>query len=155
MVALAGLALIALAASLVVDRRLLGAALLALAAAFVTLDLLRARTPSSLVLYATGLLVLGELASFAAGLRAIDLLDTTIITRRSLYLLAVALGAATVATICELASRIAIGGGLAPATIGVGATIALLALVSAAARPRRTNPPSPAAAVNQRDHRRR
>jgi hypothetical protein len=141
--ALGGAALLALALALALPARrpLLGAALVLLAAEIVALDLLRTRSPLALVACAAGLLTLGELASLSVSLRAVELVTRTVAIRRTAYLAAVALGAAAVAAVVELATRIAIGGGLGSAALGVGAILLLLAATSglALARSRRSS----------------
>ncbi len=123
-----------LALSLGAQRVLLGGALGLLGAQIVVLDALAARSPVVLVLCAAALLTLGELASLSVGLRAVELVDRAVVRRRCAYLGAVAAGAGAAAGLVELASRIAIRGGLLAGAIGVGATVALLALVALLAR---------------------
>jgi hypothetical protein len=115
---------------------LIGLALVALAAESVTLEELRAHSAAALVLYAASLLTLGEVAAFSISLRSVTLVERRVAVRTVAYLAAVAAGAAAVAGIVELATRITIGGGLGAAAIGIGATVALLALTSALARVR-------------------
>jgi hypothetical protein len=124
----------ALAVALSGRQRLLGGALAALGAQIITLEELRAPAGAVLVLYAAGLLLLGELASFAISLRAVELVARRVVRRRSAYLAAVAAGAAAVAAAVLLAARIAIGGGLASAALGVGAIVVLIGATSALAR---------------------
>jgi hypothetical protein len=136
--ALGGAALLALALALALPARspLLGASLVLLAAEIVALDLLRTRSPLALVVCAAGLLTLGELAALSVSLRAVELVSRTVALRRTAYLAAVALGAAAVAAVVELATRIAIGGGLGSAALGVGAIVLLLGATSGLARAR-------------------
>jgi hypothetical protein len=124
---------IVLALALAGRDPLLGGAVALLGADVVALDVIRARPGAVLVLCAAGLLTLGELASLSASLRAVDLLSRRLAARRAVYLVCVAAGGAAVAALVELATHIAIGGGLVSAAIGVGATIVLLGLTSALA----------------------
>jgi hypothetical protein len=132
--ALGGVAVLALALAMGGRQRLLGAALALLAAQIVTLAELRAPPGAVLVLFAAGLLLLGELASLAISLRAVELVARRVVRRRAAYLAAVAAGGAAVAAAVLLAAQIAIGGGLGSAALGVGAIVVLVGVTSALVR---------------------
>jgi hypothetical protein len=135
--ALGGAAVVALALALAGRERLLGLALLALGSEIVALDAIRQRSAVVLVVCAAGLLTLGELATFALSLRAVELIERSLALRRCAHLAAIAAGGGAVAALVELATRIALRGGLASAVLGVGAVVLLLGLTSALARARR------------------
>jgi hypothetical protein len=130
-------AVVALGVALGGRQRLLGVALAALAGQVVALEELRPPAGAVLVLCAAGLLLLGELASFAISLRAVELVARRVVRRRGAYLAAVAAGGAAAAAAVLLAARIAIGGGLASAALGVGAIVVLIGATSALTRSHR------------------
>jgi len=105
-------------------------AVVAVAAQIVAVDLLRGRSAVALVLCAAGLLTACELAWLSLGLRSVELVARRVLARAGARLAAVALGALAAAALVEAASRLAIGGGLGAAVLGVGATILLVALIS-------------------------
>lgn len=132
-VALGGSGVLALALSLWRRPLALGAALVALAAELVTLDVLLARSGAALVAFAAGLLTLGELVALSGGLRAVELIERRLLARTAAHLVAVALGGAAAAAAVRLAAGVAIGGGLRAAALGIAAAVALLAATAALA----------------------
>ena len=137
--ALGGAAVLALAIALArpARRLLVGATIVLLAAELVTLDLLRSRSPVALVLCAAGLLTLGELAFLSTSLRG-GRAGRAQRSRRGAPPTSalVALGALAVATLVDLATRIAIGGGLSSAAVGIAAIVLLLGATSTVAQAR-------------------
>jgi hypothetical protein len=142
-IALGSVGVLALAVSLLRSSPVLGGAIAALGAEVVVLELVRARSLAVLVAYAAVLITLGELSSWSFSLRAVELVDRAVVTRRFAYLAVVALGGVAAAGVVALASRIALGGGLSAGAAGVCAAVLVLALTSALARARhRERPPT-------------
>jgi hypothetical protein len=140
-IALGSIGVLALAVTLLRSSHALGAALLALAGEVIVLELVRARSLALLVVYAGALITLGELSAFSSSLRAVDLVERVVLSRRLGYLGLVAVGGLAVAAIAALATRIAIGGGLSAAVVGVIAAVLVLALTTGLDRSRRRGEP--------------
>jgi hypothetical protein len=132
---------VALAVTLRRSSQFLGVTLFALAAAIVVLELVRARSLAVLVLYAGALIALCELSAFASSLRAVDLIERSVLVRRLGQLGLIAIGGLAVSAVAALATRLAIGGGLATAAIGVLAAVLVLALATGLDRARRRGAP--------------
>jgi hypothetical protein len=88
-----------------------------------------------IVASAAAVLVVGELASWSLGLRAVALLDRRIVARRAVAVGLTALGACVLALAVLAAPTLSLGG-LAAAAVGVAATVALVAVVAAGTRTR-------------------
>jgi hypothetical protein len=84
---------------------------------------------------AVGLLVVGELASWSLGLRAVALLDGRIVVRRAVAIGLTAVGASALAGIVLAAPALSLGG-LASAAVGVAAAVTLVATVAIVAQRR-------------------
>jgi len=132
---------VALAVSLLRSSNALGATLLALAAAIIVLELVRARSLVVLVLCATALITLGELSAFASSLRAVELIERSVLTRRLAHLAMIAIGSLAVSALAALATRVSVGGGLSAAVVGVIAAVLVLALTAGLDRARRGSKP--------------
>lgn len=136
-VALGCAGVIALAATLLRSGNALGPGLLALAGALITLELLRSRSPALLLAYASALITLAELSAFSWSLRAVELVERSVIARSLGRLVLVAVGGLAVSALAEIASRIAIGGGLSSGALGVIAAVLALALIAGLDQARR------------------
>jgi len=108
----------------------------------IVLELVRARSLTVLVVYATALITLGELSAFCTSLRAVELVDREVVRRRVAYLALIALGGLAVSAIAALASRISLGGGLSAGALGVIAAVLVLAPSAGLARARRGRAPT-------------
>lgn len=142
-IVLGSAAVLALAVTLQRSSHALGAALFALAASIIVLELVRARSLAVLVVYATALITLGELSAFAASLRAVELLERSVLARRLGYLGLIASGGLVVSAIAALATRLPIGGGLSAAVVGVVAAVLVVGLATGLDRARRRGAPPP------------
>lgn len=136
-IVLGSIGVMALAVTLLRSSHALGAALVPLAAAIVVLELVRARSLLVLVLYAGALIALGELSAFSSSLRAVELVERSVLERRLAQLTLIALGALAVAALAALATGISLGGGLSAAVVGVIAAVLALALATGLGRARR------------------
>jgi hypothetical protein len=132
-VALAAQALVALALALAGRTRLLMAALGGLGGAIVTLDLVRGRSALLVVAGAAALLAIGECASLSLSLRSVELIARDALARRFAQLAIVALGGLAVAALVELATRVAVRGGLDAGLVALLAAVAVVALAGALA----------------------
>jgi hypothetical protein len=142
-IALAVAALVALALALTGRSRLLVVALGGLGGAIVVLDLVRGRSALLVVAGAAVLLAIGELASLSLSLRSVELIARDALARRLAQLAAVALGGLAVAALVELATRVAVRGGLDVGLVALLAAVAVVALASALAAVGREAPEPP------------
>jgi hypothetical protein len=88
-----------------------------------------------IVASAAGLLLVGELASWSLGLRAVVLLDGWIVARRALAIGLTTVGACALAGVVLAAPALSLGG-LASAAVGVAAAATLVATIAIVAQRR-------------------
>lgn len=130
-IALGLVALLMLTVTLTMATGALTAALLAFGAEYALRQLASGTATAATIAYASGLLLMAELATWSSSLRERPRLHGPIIAQHVVRLAGVSVGAALIATIALLASSIPVGSALAAATIGLAGGCALLLLVLA------------------------
>jgi hypothetical protein len=109
------------------------AGLLALGTELVVADLFGRVEPAAVLLYAPGLLVLAELVYWSRSLTGPAIVQPAVVATRSAQLVACAVGAALAAFLALLGGSVHLSVALATGVVGVGASVALIGLVSALA----------------------
>lgn len=131
---LAGAGAVAVVLVLTIGVRLLPLPLLLLAAELELHHVLEPFPAAALAAYAGGLLLLGELLAWSLSLRGLERVDRAAVVTQSVFLCAIAAGAAALGAAVLGASALRLTGGLGDAAIGITAAVLLFASISKLAR---------------------